>query len=107
MTSTASVSQYRLRVLMTPMRKSGTWSVLRLSPSSPPVICELRRTSTDPACANASVTIANGMPETRIETAPVARAMTIPPSSAMKTPGQSGTPKCSSAMPSPYAPAPK
>ena len=51
--------------------------------------------------------MANGMPETRIDTAPVASAITMPPMSAMKTPGHSGTPRCSSAMPRPYAPAPK
>ncbi len=101
------MNQYRLRVLITPIRKSGTCSVFRLSPSSPPVTSELRRTSTEPACAKASVTIAKGMPETRIATAPVANAMTMPPMSAMKMPGHSGTPKCSSAMPRPYAPAPK
>ena len=81
--------------------------MFRLSPSSPPVISELRRTSTDPACANARVTIANGMPETRIATAPVANAITMPPIRAMKMPGHSGTPNRSSAMPRPYAPAPK
>ena len=47
------------------------------------------------------------MPETRIATAPVANAITMPPISARKMPGHSGTPKSSSAMPRPYAPAPK
>ena len=54
------------------------------------------------------MTIANGMPETRIATAPVGeRDDHAADEGDEDTAGHSGTPKCSSAMPRPYAPAPK
>ena len=66
-------------MLRTPTKKSGIASKLSPSPSSPPVspsgfFC----TSTWPACANASVTIANAIPPTRRLTAPSTSGTRIP-----------------------------
>ena len=63
----------------TPTNASGIASKFRPSPSSPPVspfgfFC----TSTVPACANASVTIANAIPLTRRLIAPSTSGTTIP-----------------------------
>jgi hypothetical protein len=66
-------------VLRTPTKASGIGSKLSPRPSSPPVspsgfFC----TSTCPACANASVTIANAIPPTRRLIPPSRSGTTIP-----------------------------
>jgi hypothetical protein len=110
-----SAVQYRFRVSTTPTRSAGTCVVSSGMPSSPPVRPPgLRRISTEPACANASVTIANEIPVTRSASDPTVAASTRPTTSVipMETTkitglGQSDGPNASSVIASPYAPAAK
>ena len=74
------------------MNASGTRSGLSDSPSSPPVIRPGSRTTRiDPACANAKVTMARAMPETRSEIAPNTKASRVPEATAISADHSSGS----------------
>ncbi len=62
-------------------------------PSSPPVhLCGFLKARIEPACANASVTIANAIPPTRSETAPSTSGSTRPTSAVNASDGKK--PQC-------------
>ena len=74
----------------TPTSEDGSFSYASGSPSSPPVrLFGFFCTSTTPACANASVTIAKAIPLTRRLTEPTTIGSTSPTASVTRTACQS------------------